>query len=222
MGCTQGLTRIFVFLANFAFFLVGAALLILGILYTVNYTKLSDAIPDDFEAIRYVSIIAIIIGSIIVFIAFLGCCGALRSNTCMLTTYAAILFVIFLIQVALGVYALLKIKDDNQLHSGINSALNQLLQAYYQEDTAQQTFDFIQETFKCCGVKGPSDWNTTPTSCGSYTTGCSNIVFDWILSSVKVIGITAIAVSAVEVIGATLALCLSNCIRNHNRQTSYY
>uniref|UniRef100_A0AAR5QFX1 Tetraspanin n=1 Tax=Dendroctonus ponderosae TaxID=77166 RepID=A0AAR5QFX1_DENPD len=132
MGCSEGLARIFVFVTNFAFLLVGLALLVVGILYKVNYTKYTEAIPDDLSSIQYVPTIAIVVGAVIFFIAFLGCCGTLKSNTCMLTWYGAILIVIFLVQVGLGVFALLQVKNETELQAQVE---NQLTTIFGKNDT---------------------------------------------------------------------------------------
>ncbi|XP_066254903.1 23 kDa integral membrane protein-like [Euwallacea similis] len=223
MGCSEGLARIFVFVTNFAFVLVGLALLVVGILFKVNFTKFSDAIPS---ALNHIPVIAIVVGSIIFVIAFLGCCGTLRSNTCMLSWYGGILIVIFLVQVGLGTYAFVQIKDKDTLHQEIEEAVTKIFHNY---PKTKESVDVIQETFKCCGTSGPDSWNNQiPDTCfesGSnqpYKDGCSRTLADYIVSSIKTIAIVAIAVSAVEVVGAVLALCLTNCIRDSRRQGAYY
>ncbi|ERL86529.1 23 kDa integral membrane protein [Dendroctonus ponderosae] len=225
MGCSEGLARIFVFVTNFAFLLVGLALLVVGILYKVNYTKYTEAIPDDLSSIQYVPTIAIVVGAVIFFIAFLGCCGTLKSNTCMLTWYGAILIVIFLVQVGLGVFALLQVKNETELQAQVE---NQLTTIFGKNDT--ELINLIQLNFQCCGTNGPSSWApaSIPKSCYStvdgtlFQNGCVDSLSNFLTSSVKIIGIVAIAVSAVELIGATLALCLTSCIRDKRRLGSYY
>lgn len=230
MGCSEGLARILVFIANFAFLLVGLALLIVGILYKVNFTKLTDGIPEDYQIVQYIPTFAIIVGAIIFFIAFLGCCGALKSNTCMLTSYGAILFIIFLLQVALGIFALVTIKNNDDLQAQIANAIQQLFDRYYSTvDNTREAVDFIQRQLSCCGVNSPLYWGINiPASCMPtdsiipHTAGCSWAMYDFLMSSIKLIAIIALAVSIVEVVGAVLALCLSNCIRGRQRQGAYY
>ncbi|XP_066143576.1 23 kDa integral membrane protein-like [Euwallacea fornicatus] len=227
MGCSEGLARIFVFITNFAFVLVGLALLVVGILFKVNFTKLSDAIPADAHALQHIPVAAIVVGSIIFVIAFLGCCGTLRSNTCMLSWYGGILIVIFLVQVALGIYAFVQIKDEDSLRSHIQDAVTEIFSKY---PKTEDSVNVIQETFKCCGTNSPNSWLPLqiPKSCYGpnedkpYQIGCVQTLSDYIVGSIKTIAIVAIAVSAIEVVGAVLALCLTGCIRENRRQGAYY
>lgn len=227
MGCTEGIARILVFVANFCFLLVGLALLVVGIIHTINYKDYTDAIPKDYEALQYVPTLSIIVGAIIFFIAFLGCCGALKSSTCMLTSYGAILFIIFLIQIGLGIFALVMIKDTSDLQTKLDKAIQDLFDKYNNpKPNSKESVDLIQDVLKCCGTTGSSYWkNGIPESCGSSPAsrpGCQKAFYDFILDSMKLIGIVALTVSVIEVIGAVLALCLSNCIRRRERQGAYY
>lgn len=72
--------------------LVGLGLLVVGVIYQVNFTKLTDVIPSELSAVENVPIFAIVVGSIILVISFLGCCGAFKNNTCMLSWVRYLLF----------------------------------------------------------------------------------------------------------------------------------
>ncbi|CAG9764035.1 unnamed protein product [Ceutorhynchus assimilis] len=231
MNVSEGFARILVFVANFAFLLVGLALLVIGILYKVNFTKYTDTIPADYDALQYIPTIAIIVGAIIFFIAFLGCCGTLKSDTCMLSWYGAILIIIFVAQIALGIFALIKIKDRSDLESKIQQQLSVLFGKHSQKET-MEVIDLIQTNFHCCGTTGPAYWTgqsmDPPKSCYDsstqvvYPKGCSNVFPEFISGSVKLIGVVALVVSLVEVCGAILALCLAGCIRDKRREGAYY
>lgn len=232
-SCSEGITRVIVFVANFAFLLVGGALLALGILYTINYSQYTDAIPVDYQVVQHIPTVSIAVGSIIFFIAFLGCFGTLRSSTCMLITYAAILIVIFLAQVGLGVFALWKVKDSDDMQMQIEKHLGTLFGKYNDNNETAQVVNLIQQQFECCGVTGPSWWKKAdlaiPRSCyadnvttTTYTTGCSNALFSYFFDSIRLIGIVALTISLIEVLSAVLALCLVNCIRTNKRTQDYY
>ncbi|XP_050300327.1 23 kDa integral membrane protein-like [Anthonomus grandis grandis] len=232
MCCTEGLTRILVFVANFAFLLVGVALLALGILHTVNYNHYIDAIPKDYQLVQHVPTIAIVVGSIIFVIAFLGCCGTLKSSTCMLTTYASILLLIFFAQVALGIFGLVTIKDDTDLKKNIEASVQTLFSKYGPNNETNKVIDVIQDNLECCGVTGPTFWisigQSVPKSCFAdgallpYTQGCSSALLNFVMSSVRMIAIVALAISLTEIVGAVLALFLANCIRANQRKGAYY
>lgn len=230
--CAEALARILMFTANFAFLLVGLGLLTVGIFYTINYTQFTEAIPSDYQSLQYIPTVAIVIGAIIFIIAFLGCCGTVKNSICMLSTYAGILFLIFLCQVALGVYALVQIKDDDQLRSKIDLQVANLF-SRYQDPGVTEIVDLIQQKLSCCGASTPLSNVLSnrgiPSSCYSdpsdirtlFTTGCSSAVYNYFVSSVRTIAIVALSISAIEVIGAVLALCLSNTIRADRRRHNY-
>ncbi|CAG9763699.1 unnamed protein product [Ceutorhynchus assimilis] len=229
MCCTEAITRIILFVVNFVCLLVGVALLSIGVIYIVNYTQVTEAIPEDYQTIKYIPITSIVVGAIIFLISFLGCCGTLKSNIFMLTTYASILVVIFLIQVALGVFGLLKINDNNDLKTQVEGQMNSIFLKYNQTKNDTEAVDLIQQSLQCCGTTSSQFWPTAaiPQSCYSednqlFEKGCSEVMFNYIVASVKIIAIMAIAVSVTEVLVAILALALSNCIRNNQRKGAYY
>lgn len=61
-------------------------MLIIGLLYTVNFTQITDRLDEISSLFQLAPVILMIVGGIIMLISFFGCCGALRRNSCMLTT----------------------------------------------------------------------------------------------------------------------------------------
>ncbi|XP_060522525.1 CD63 antigen-like [Cylas formicarius] len=225
MGCGEGLAKILVFIVNFAFLLVGIALLVIGIVYKLNINHVTDAVPENYDAVRYIPTLCIVIGAIVFFISFLGCCGAClgacKKNPCMLSTYGTILILIFILQLALGIYAIVKIKDNDDLQKNISDAVRKLL------NNDKDALKALQNQLHCCGVNSSSDWfpSPVPQSCYKnedttntlWTKGCADAVYELVKDSIKVIGIVVISISAVEVIGAILALCMAHCVRERKR-----
>ncbi|XP_019875684.2 CD151 antigen-like [Aethina tumida] len=231
MGCATGIVKYIVFLANLVFALAGLALVIIGCLYKFNYSDITKALPSDFGL---APILFIIIGAIVFITAFFGCCGAVRESTCMLTTYAIILLTIFIIQVAIGVYAFIQIKDTYALQKSITQNYRKTFDERHHIREANETVQATQSWLHCCGVDGPDDWNHIPPTCCSnnnvhcsraspdlYQNGCATQIFDLLQKSTKVIGGVAIGIAAVEILGAVFGLCLSSSIRNHYRRNIY-
>ena len=52
------------------------------------------------------AIFLIIVGVIVFIVAFLGCCGAIKEHYCMVTTFAVLLSIIFILEVAAGALGL--------------------------------------------------------------------------------------------------------------------
>ncbi|XP_028138396.1 CD63 antigen isoform X1 [Diabrotica virgifera virgifera] len=159
MGCATGIVKYLVFLANLLFALAGLALIIIGILIKLNVSEATNVLPKDFGL---APILSIIIGSIVFITAFLGCCGAVKESTCMLTTYAIILLTIFILQVAIGVYAFLQIKDKNSFNSVLTKSMQDTFDKIYVSQEANETMMVTQRFFKCCGVRGAEDYGDTP------------------------------------------------------------
>ena len=234
MGFATGVVKYFVFLANLVFALAGLTLIIIGVVYKLNLKNAINTLPSDFGM---APTLLIIVGAVVFITAFLGCCGAVKESTCMLTTYAIILLTIFIIQVALGVYAFLQLKDNDQ-RVKINEGLDTTFRGYSSSEEARETVDIIQKYLHCCGVRSSHEWTwpngSIPASCcgnpeyscshsspSVYERGCGEALYDFVRSSTKVVGGVAIGIAAAEVLGAVFALCLASSIRNSYRRGIY-
>ncbi|GJQ75616.1 hypothetical protein Trydic_g17695 [Trypoxylus dichotomus] len=231
MGCAAEFTKILLFVLNLLFVLAGLALLIIGVLFKLNLNEATDAIPDGLEL---APTLLIIVGCIVFVIAFFGCCGAVRESTCMLTTYAVILLIIFVLQVAVSVFAFLQIRDIDGLKLEIRNGLNTTFSRYADDNVSRETVDVIQRSYECCGVLSSSEMRqpngTYPLSCchtdtetckTPFESSCFSLVYDFVVRSVKIIGIVAISIAAIEIFGAIAALCLSSSIKNQYRRGAY-
>ncbi|XP_057655805.1 CD63 antigen-like [Diorhabda carinulata] len=233
MGCATGIVKYLVFIANLLFALAGLALVIIGILIKFNVSDATRVLPADFGL---APILCIIIGAIVFITAFLGCCGAVRESTCMLTTYAIILLTIFIVQVAIGVYAFLQIKDQNSFYSALKTNMEKTFDQMDRNPEANETMHVIERVLKCCGVTGPEDYQTpkVPLSCcrnievqcpspnnDVNSDGCAIKLQGEIEKNSKIIGGVAIGIAVIEVLGAIVALCLASSIRNSYRRHTY-
>ncbi|KAJ3643487.1 hypothetical protein Zmor_026195 [Zophobas morio] len=234
MGCATGIVKYFVFLANLIFALAGLALVIIGVLYKFNYSDATNALPSNFGV---APILSIIIGAVVFVTAFLGCCGAVKESPCMLTTYAIILLVIFIIQVAIGVYAFIKINQDPQeFRMSIRNSLQKTFEGYYENNEKRETVDAIQSWAHCCGLDGPDEYKnaTLPDSCcpndvrpcvkgelNAFHDGCLRILQEFFESSAKIIGGVALGIALAELLGAFFGLCLASSIKNQYRRSLY-
>ncbi|XP_050300329.1 23 kDa integral membrane protein-like [Anthonomus grandis grandis] len=224
MCCTEAIVRILVFVANIGCLLIGGVLIGLGTYHLINIdSDYFQGIPEEYQVVRYLPTIAIVLGAIVLVIAFLGCCGTLRSNTCMLSTYAIILIIIFVLQVALGIYGLVTINDTDEFQSQINTTVSNLFKQYNVQTDVTGIVNLIQKNLDCCGPDSSSFWisinEKIPDSCYSddgalFEKGCSQALYDLIMSSVTIIAIVALVVSLIEILGAVFALYLNNRIKS--------
>lgn len=77
---------IYMQIQNILLQLCGLAILVLGVLVQVGKQHYSKHLDEITENLMFPSITLIVIGGIIFVIAFLGCCGAIRENHCMIIT----------------------------------------------------------------------------------------------------------------------------------------
>jgi hypothetical protein len=66
--------------------------------------SLESSIERGLSYLEIMAIVLIVIGSILLVIGFLGCCGAMKQVKLFLTCYAIIVMIILLVQVAFAIY----------------------------------------------------------------------------------------------------------------------
>lgn len=231
MGCATGIVKYLLFISNLVFALSGLCLLTIGIVYKLNISSIIDAIPDEYTNLGLTPIFLIVIGTIIFVIAFLGCCGAIRESTCMLTTFAILLLTIFIIKIAIGTYAFLQVKNADDLESFVRPKLTELVRNYNTNNSSRQIMDNIQRELQCCGSINYQDYNdilsTPPASCRSsendvvFIEGCAQKLTNHLRNIMHIIGYVVIGIAVVELVSAIFALCLSSSIRNEGRRRGY-
>ncbi|KAJ8960078.1 hypothetical protein NQ318_009520, partial [Aromia moschata] len=125
--------------------------------------------------------------------------------------YAIILLTIFIIQVAIGVYVFLQVKDTGDFRSKIRNNVQKTFDNRFQNPEANETMHVTQRLLHCCGVDGPDDYNgRVPDSCcengrcgtlnlNVYQDGCASKLYDFLINSSQVIGGVAIGIAAIEV-----------------------
>ncbi|CAH2006707.1 unnamed protein product, partial [Acanthoscelides obtectus] len=216
--------------------IAGAALLAVGVLLKIKNNDIQNFIPDKYY-LGLPPLLLIIIGSVIFITATFGCCGAVKESTCMLTTFAIILLTLLIIQVAIGVYAFLMVGDTQDLKTSVKQLVEKTFNDYNNTKIAKEEFDVLQQFLQCCGVNEPKDWkwpggrvpdsccaskaNCTITSNDCYRQGCATSSYKWFKYGLDLLGILAIAVAVIEIVGAILALCLSSSIKNQIRREAY-
>jgi len=239
MGCCDTMLRYIVFLINFVFFLASVALIAIGAYINFHMQQYLEFLDAQY---LNTSIVLIIIGAIIMLVAFFGCCGACTENACMMYTYGTLmgLILISLIGVAITIVVF---KDD--VKELVVKKMEQGMTNYGKDDHqgVTETWDLIQHESQCCGVNGYKDWEKSdwsenknvPDSCcieqvkgcgeGKLTNpvdinqeGCFAKFENDILSNVGwAIGI-GVAVAVLILIG----ICIACCQGRHMRERMNY
>jgi len=94
--------------------------------------------------------VLIFIGIVILIVAIAGFCGASRNNNCLISTYAILLCLIFMIEIGAGLLAYFY-KDQLANHLGRNLQIR-LRDEYGINNDTTIAVDHLQSRFQCCGV----------------------------------------------------------------------
>ncbi|KAI9578768.1 CD63 antigen [Glossina fuscipes] len=219
LGCIKCIT----FFCNLLFALTGLLILFVGAMVQLNYSHYSNFVS---EQIWTAPIILIIIGSIVAFICFLGCCGALKENGCMILSFAILAFAIFICEIGLGIAGYMK-------HAGLRRIMeaqfNVTMRDYNERDDYRDAWSLLQSELECCGTYGPSDWeavyhNTTLhasccpiivlneadkcTTAHASPDGCLNKLIHILDSNALVLAGVVLGVATIQLLTILFACCL--------------
>ncbi|XP_013405080.1 CD63 antigen-like isoform X1 [Lingula anatina] len=239
MSCVKYL----LFAFNLLFFLCGLGLIIAGAVVLTSFSEYAQFLGEGpfGSAATYV----IIVGVIILIVAFFGCFGAIKENYCMVMTFAALLIIIFIFELAAGIAGFV-LKD--QVVDVIKTSASKILDEAGTGNTADITiFNTIEKDFKCCGVNGFGDWenktnklggdgccisldsslNNNRTGCYEYylnkgdtgklrNDGCVKAVQEWAERYIYIIGAVGIAWAFIEIMGIVFACCLGRAVKKEH------
>lgn len=215
------------FTFNLLFFFAGLALIIAGAVVQTRFKEYVAFFGNDFSA---AAIVLMVVGGIILLIGFFGCCGAYKESYCMTMTFAVILGLIFVLEIAVGIGAAVM---KNKVRRVLEDKMKESMQNYKKpnHDGVTKTWDNLQKKFDCCGVGNYTDWdnhNATayPNSCdctGSgcvsvgdrklYNKGCIDGISDWVEKNIVVVVGVGIGFAFLQLIGIFFACCLARTIK---------
>ncbi|KAJ8917821.1 hypothetical protein NQ315_010730 [Exocentrus adspersus] len=223
--CTSGIAKYILFFFNLLILICAVAFIALAVIYRQNNAGVD---------IMSLSSLAIAIGVLIALIAFFGCCGAIKESSCLLTTYAAILLTIFIIQVVLAILAFVAIKNDGtEVETLVRDHLKNLYAKQSTNKADLEVLETVHRAYECCGLDGPSGTEVlngtqimiscckkgtvTCTTSNAYQEGCVSALTDFLKSNVKIIGIIAIIFAVVELLCALFAFHVRKTIANQGK-----
>lgn len=228
MDCGASIVKYILFIFNMLALVCGILLIVFGSLVLSHLGDIRD-IADTFKT-SSIPITIIVIGCIIFIISFVGCCGAIRENTCLTMTYSVFMIVLFILQMIMVVY--IWIEKDSFLN-----AMNKIVdQAWQQRHDKGHYMDFFQINFNCCGRFGVQDYGkeTVPNSCCGASAsscsvdmarnkyGCSQMFRNFISTNIAIAQYAGLVVAAVELVAFIFACCIANQARNERRRAAYY
>jgi len=172
MGC---FTKFFLFALNFVVFALGVAVIVLASLILSHGQEFQTLLS---EGVLTVPIVLLALGIIVMIIGFFGCFGALRESPCLLNSYAAIVLVLLIAQIAVAVYGIV---EKDEITALISNNMVKVFNKFGSTEEETQSLNVAQNTLKCCGVNNYTDWYTgvltpegKPANNGDVPYGCCN------------------------------------------------
>ncbi|XP_068859998.1 tetraspanin-8 [Aphelocoma coerulescens] len=143
------------FIFNFLFWVCGS--IILGVSIWIRVSSAQQGM--DSSMLTGVNLL-IAVGSIIMVLGFLGCCGAVRESRCMLMLFFIGLLLIVILQVTGGILgAVYKSQAELALNRTLTANIEALQSTTGAEKEYQETFQKFERENQCCGLlNGAEDW----------------------------------------------------------------
>lgn len=226
------------FISNLLVVFLGITLIVLGVMTNHKFAQLNPLV--EAKDLTVPSTLFIIAGAVIFLIAFLGCCGAMRENHCMMMTYSVLIGLVLIVQLIGAVTAYYR-EDDvkDTLRKGLNETMFKYSQNTTEGEEIRNAWNFVQKDFKCCGARDFNDWFNVPawnatapvpeSCCVEETPGCTlgmvqgrnpGVVYDQgcvdkAVDAINIgkLGPVGIVFAVIEVLVVVLACFLAKSIR---------
>ncbi|XP_002063400.2 CD151 antigen [Drosophila willistoni] len=237
-NCGPSLIKYVLFAFNVLFALSGLGILIAGAIVLADVSEFNHFVEGRVLA---PPVVLIVTGLIIFLIASFGCFGAIKESPNLLLTYAVLLAIIFIVELAVGIAASVFKKD---LEMMVKNSLQESIKRSSSEDT--MAWDNIQRKLMCCGVDTPADWRTIsanktlPASCCQpqyidttvghcldspalgkdkyYQVGCVGELKKRIDKNAVILIGVGIGIAFIQLLGIALACYLASSIRRDRSQ----
>ncbi|XP_066490606.1 tetraspanin-8 [Tiliqua scincoides] len=201
------------FIFNFLFWVCGCFILGVSI-----WMRVSKSAQQEFhiDSSLYSGIdVLIAVGSIIMVLGFLGCCGAMKESQCMLLLFFIGLLLILLLQLVAGILGGVY---KSEVEASVNKTLLEdvaLLQSTAPKDkTFQETFRKFEIQNKCCGLLQSSDWGSRRNEnkgceCDANDLqSCSQVIYEFLKNNMIIVMGIAFGLALVEVLGLVFSMSL--------------
>ncbi|XP_008313541.1 tetraspanin-9 isoform X1 [Cynoglossus semilaevis] len=201
------------FFFNLLFWISGC--IILGVSIYLKVHKEGNEIFN--ESIPGIDLL-IAVGVIIMVLGFLGCCGAIKENRCMLLLFFISLLIIFILLLAAGILGAV---GESKVKDWVKEKLEKFTPLSKQPPEIREDLEKLQRELKCCGlINGPSDWEKIPDSCrcngttteckssAIYQEPCATKVISLMEKHMEVVLGIAFAIAALLVFGMIMAMIL--------------
>ncbi|KAK3511159.1 hypothetical protein QTP70_032144 [Hemibagrus guttatus] len=190
--------------------------------------------PPELAQLANVGYLLIAVGSILAVMGFLGCCGAITENKCMLLTFFIIVLLIFIAEVA-GAIVILVFKPlaAEMLHNLNQKFVEAIKSEYGQNEDFSNVLNSTMEQLKCCGYNNYTDFTGSPfeasnklypkVCCSEDTSrcnlnaaeqkdvdGCFSALLQLIEDNASLLGGVALGIAALEIAAMVVSMVLYN------------
>lgn len=223
------------FIFNLLFVVTGIVVLSVGAVIQGIYYDYNDFLDDGFLSVPS---LLIAVGSIVLIVSFLGCCGAVKENHCMVLSFSITLMLVFILEMSGGIAGYL-LRDRTA--SVIEERLNHTLKSYNDKKDIQEVWAGMQKGLHCCGISSYTDWETVynngslPISCCDinelavgllectantttttiHPSGCLPALGRFVNEHAAVLGGVGIGIGFIQLLGVVLACLLARHIRSN-------
>ncbi|XP_076461959.1 CD9 antigen-like [Babylonia areolata] len=168
-------------------------------------------------------------GCVVIVVAFVGCCGAVRESSCLLAAFFVSLFLVFAVMLGICIWAFVMRSelDAHTIHLQrlTNRMLRMAVRDYYTDPEARKFMDILQSEFRCCGADnaagdyvGKSAVLQPPCKIAHQRRSCLPVYFNYVGNHFEqfmrdrllIVGSVAIGVASCMVMGmvcVTLLCC---------------
>jgi tetraspanin-18 len=180
VDCGATCAKYILCLFNFIFFVIGSAVLCVGIwlavdktsfIHLTHFNTMNESVeiqnkargiireltePTVIEQGAYILIAA---GAFIFIISFLGYCGAIKESRVLLTAYGLFIVIIALLQIAsIALAAFYKDKAETHTKEFFLHTIRKYYTTIDRKDAVTLSWDFMMAELRCCGVHNSVDF----------------------------------------------------------------
>ncbi|CAN2389087.1 Tetraspanin family [Pristimantis euphronides] len=210
------------------FWVTGVALICVGASVQMKSSDISMVIAETSSG---APLVLTIVGMVVFFVSGFGAVAVIRESNVLMKTFAAILLVVFIIEIVVGMSAY---SYRDKLQRDALSRLMKVLSKYGTEKRIARAMDGVQQEFQCCGARNFTDWfnissgisqNSVPNSCCRivrpkcgenaqergeklYQEGCLLKMTMWISQHFDVIGAVGVGLGLTQILGILFSCLL--------------
>ncbi|XP_018567939.1 23 kDa integral membrane protein-like [Anoplophora glabripennis] len=207
-----------IFLTTFT--IISIAEIVFGTYMLINMYKINrpETLGEMYIAIPSLSLI--LFGIALLPLIILGCCGYCKEVACCVNMYSAVLLVLSILQILIGVFAIITFRWSN---AGLIGQIQEDFKYSFKHFQKDPLFlNTVQKEMHCCGHTSPANWaNQLPSSCCGdnevkcefnsnflYENGCTIVVVGYVVFYNLIIGYASVVFGALEVLVTILGFSL--------------